>query len=273
MAAPAPERPDRSGPVRSADPTRTVSSRWFEPPRPRVLAHRGLAIDVPENTLAAFERAVRAGAMYLETDVRMSLDGAAVLAHDATLKRVAGRPEAVGALAMSALREVDLGGGHGFGTLDELLHAFPEARLNIDVKTDAAVPAAIEAIRRANATDRVLLTSFADARRRRLLAALPEAATSAGRASVLRARAASVTGNRALMRRATSGLGALQIPERVGRMALLSPALITAAHAAGVEVHIWTVNDEADMRRLLALGVDGLVTDRVDLALKVVSEI
>jgi glycerophosphoryl diester phosphodiesterase len=74
------------------------------------------------------------------------------------------------------------------------------------------------------------------------------------------------------MRRTTAGLGALQIPERVGRMALLSPALIRAAHAAGVEVHVWTVNDEADMRRLLALGVDGLVTDRVDLALRVASE-
>jgi len=249
-----------------------VTSRWFEPPRPRVLAHRGLAIDVPENTLAAFERAVRAGATYLETDVHVSADDAAVLAHDPTLRRVAARPEPVAGLTVEELRRVDLGGGHGFGTLDELLHAFPHARLNIDVKTDAAVPAAIEAIRRAGAADRVLLTSFSDARRRRLITALPDAATSAGRSLVLRARAASVTRSAALMRRATSGLGALQIPERVGRMTLLSPALLTAAHAAGVEVHVWTVNDEADMRRLLALGVDGLVTDRADLALRVVSQ-
>ncbi|MFE5671590.1 glycerophosphodiester phosphodiesterase family protein [Agromyces sp. NPDC056523] len=249
-----------------------MTSRWFEPPRPRVLAHRGLAIDVPENTLAAFERAVRVGATYLETDVHVSADGAAVLAHDPTLRRVAARPEPLASLTVDQLRRVDLGGGHGFGTLDELLHAFPEARLNIDVKTDAAVPAAIEAIRRADAADRVLLTSFADARRRRLVAALPQAATSAGRASVLRARAASVTRNAALMRRATAGLGALQIPERVGRVVLLSPALLAAAHAAGVEVHVWTVNDEADMRRLLALGVDGLVTDRADLALRIVSQ-
>ncbi|GGI48277.1 glycerophosphoryl diester phosphodiesterase [Agromyces flavus] len=249
-----------------------MTSHWFEPPRPRVLAHRGLAIDVPENTLAAFERAVRAGATYLETDVHVSADGAAVLAHDPTLKRVASRPEQVSRLTVDELRRVDLGGGHAFGTLDELLHAFPEARLNIDVKTDAAVPAVIEAIRRADAADRVLLTSFSDARRRRLVAALPRAATSAGQATVLRARAASVTRNAALMRRATAGLGALQIPERLGRIAVLSPALLAAAHAAGVEVHVWTVNDEADMRRLLALGVDGLVTDRADVALRIISE-
>lgn len=236
-----------------------------------MLAHRGLALEAPENTLAAFEHAVRVGATYLETDVHLSADGVAVLAHDPTLRRVAGRPGAVAGLTIDELRRVDLGGGHGFGTLDELLHAFPEARLNIDVKMDAAVAATIDAIRRANATDRVLLTSFSDARRRRLVAALPGVATSAGRSSVLRARTASATGSAALMRRATAGLGALQIPERVGRMTLLSPALVAAAHAVGVEVHVWTVNDEGDMRRLLALGVDGLVTDRADLALRIAS--
>lgn len=248
-----------------------MASRWFDPPTPRVLAHRGLALEAPENTLAAFEHAVRVGAAYLETDVHLSADGVAVLAHDPTLDRVAGRRDTVASLPMEELRHVDLGGGHGYGTLEELLHAFPDARLNIDVKTDAAVPATIEAIRRAGAADRVLLTSFSDARRRRLVAALPDVATSAGRASVLRARAASGTRSPALMRRATAGLGALQIPERVGRMVLLSPALIAAAHAAGVEVHVWTVNDEDDMRRLLALGVDGLVTDRADLALRIAS--
>ncbi|MBM7504763.1 glycerophosphodiester phosphodiesterase [Agromyces aurantiacus] len=250
-----------------------MASRWFDLPRPRVLAHRGLALEAPENTLAAFEHAVRAGAAYLETDVHVSADGAAVLAHDPTLERVAGRADAVASLTMAELRRIDLGSGHGYGTLDELLHAFPDARLNIDVKTDAAEPATIESIRRGGAADRVLLTSFSDARRRRLVAALPGIATSAGRASVLRARAASVTRSAALMRRATTGLGALQIPERVGRMTLLSPALIGGAHAAGVEVHVWTVNDVADMRRLLALGIDGIVTDRADLALRVVSGI
>ncbi|GAA2023438.1 glycerophosphodiester phosphodiesterase [Agromyces tropicus] len=248
-----------------------MGAGWFGPPAPRVLAHRGLALEAPENTLAAFEAAVRAGAAYLETDVHPSADGAAVLAHDPTLRRVAGRDDDVAALPLSELRRVDLGGGHGFAALDELLHAFPEARLNIDVKTDAAVDATIDAVRRAAAADRVLLTAFSDRRRRRVAAAVPGSATSAGRASVLRAAAASVVRNPRAMRRGVAGADALQIPERVGRARLLSPALIETAHAAGLEVHVWTVNDPDDMRRLLALGVDGLVTDRADLALRVVA--
>jgi glycerophosphoryl diester phosphodiesterase len=252
--------------------TPNVSSRWFDPPRPRVLAHRGLAVDAPENTMLAFELAVRAGADYVETDVHVSADGAAVLAHDPTLKRVAvGRAERVGDLGLADLRRVDLGAGQGFTTLGEVLHAFPLTRFNIDVKTDAAVEATIDAVRRADAADRVLLTAFSDVRRRRLAAMVPGVATSAGRASVLRAHAASVTRNAPLLRRAVAGAHALQIPERVGRVRLLSPALIGTAHAAGLEVHVWTVNEEADMRRLLALGVDGIVTDRADLALRVVS--
>ncbi|WP_353814074.1 glycerophosphodiester phosphodiesterase family protein [Agromyces sp. SYSU T00266] len=250
-----------------------MAGGWFEPPAPRVLAHRGLALEAPENTLAAFEAAVRAGAHYLETDIHPSADGAAVLAHDPTLRRVAGRPESVSDLSLEALRGVDLGGGHGFGTLDELLHAFPDARLNIDVKTDAAAAPTLEAVRRAAAADRVLLTAFSDARRRRLAAAMPDSVTSAGRASVLRALAASRRRSSAAMRRGVAGARALQVPERVGRLRLLSPALVETAHAAGLEVHVWTVNDEADMRRLLALGVDGLVTDRADLALRVVAGI
>ncbi|MEI5582365.1 MULTISPECIES: glycerophosphodiester phosphodiesterase family protein [unclassified Agromyces] len=250
-----------------------MSSRWFEPATPRVLAHRGLALDAPENTLLAFERAVDAGAAYLETDVHLSADGEAVVAHDPTLERVApGRRERVADLPVAELRRVDLGGGQGFATLDEVLHAFPGVRFNIDVKTDAAVHATVEAVRRAAAADRVLLTAFSDARRRRLGAMVPGAVTSAGRTSVLRARAASLARNPSLLRRAVAGAQALQVPERVGRMALLTPALVASAHAAGVEVHVWTVNEEADMRRLLALGIDGIVTDRADLALRVVSQ-
>ncbi|GAA1057349.1 glycerophosphoryl diester phosphodiesterase [Agromyces luteolus] len=248
-----------------------MAAGWFDPPAPRVLAHRGLALEAPENTLAAFEAAIRAGARYLETDIHPSADGAAVLAHDPTLRRVAGRPEAVSDLSIDELRAVDLGGGHGFGTLDELLHAFPEARLNIDVKTDAAAAPTIESVRRAGAAGRVLLTAFSDARRRRLAAAVPDSVTSAGRASVLRALAASRSRSASAMRRGVAGARALQIPERVGRLRILSSALLETAHAAGLEVHVWTVNDEEDMRRLLALGVDGLVTDRADLALRVVA--
>lgn len=239
-----------------------------------MLAHRGLAVDAPENTMLAFELAVRAGADYVETDVHVSADGVAVIAHDPTLKRVAiGRVDRVADLSAQELRRVDLGEGQRVATLEEALHAFPRTRFNIDVKTDAATEATVEVVRRADAADRVLLTAFSDARRRCLAAMVPGVATSAGRASVLRARAASVTRNAPLLRRAVAGAHALQIPERVGRMRLLSLGLIDTAHAAGIEVHVWTVNDEPDMRRLVALGVDGIVTDRADLALRVIAEI
>jgi len=246
-------------------------SAYFEPPAPRVLAHRGLAVDAPENTLLAFERAVDAGATYLETDVHVSADGIAVIAHDPKLARVAGRPEAVADLAIAELERIDLGSDQGFTTLAEALHQFPDLRFNIDVKAEGAVDATVSAIERTGAQERVLLTSFSDRRRRRLAVLLPGVATSVGSAGVVRSRLASAVRNRSLFVRALAGATALQIPERVGRMRLLSPALIAAAHAVGAEVHVWTVNDPGDMTRLLDLGVDGLVTDRADLALAVVA--
>jgi glycerophosphoryl diester phosphodiesterase len=246
-------------------------SDYFGPPAPRVLAHRGLAVDAPENTLLAFDRAVAVGARYLETDVHVSADGVAVIAHDPRLARVAGRPEAVADLAVAELERVDLGSSQGFATLAEALHQFPELRFNIDVKTDAAVDATVSAIEHTGARQRVLLTSFSDRRRRRIATRLPGVATSVGSAGVVRSRLATAVRNRSLFLRALAGAGALQIPERVGRIRLVSPALIAAAHAVGAEVHVWTVNDPGDMERLLDLGVDGLVTDRADLALALIA--
>jgi glycerophosphoryl diester phosphodiesterase len=247
-----------------------VRSTYFDPPAPRVLAHRGLALDAPENTLLSFERAVAVGATYLETDVHVSADGVAVIAHDPTLERIANRPVAVASLTAAELARVDLGSGQGLATLAETLHQFPDARFNIDVKADAALDAAIESIVRAGAHARVLLTSFSDRRRRRIAARLPGVATSAGSSGVIRSRLAAGARSGALFTQALAGAAALQVPERVGRVRILSPGLIAAAHRAGVEVHVWTVNEVADMERLLDLGVDGLVTDRADLALRLI---
>ena len=110
--------------------------------RPRIIAHRGLALDAPENTLLAFLRALNAGATHLETDVHASADGVAVISHDPDLGRVAGRSVNVGQLTMPELRRVDLGHGQGFCSLAEALDAFPQARFNIDIKDEAsAAPA------------------------------------------------------------------------------------------------------------------------------------
>lgn len=254
-----------------------MSTGWFAPPTPRILAHRGLALREPENTLPAFRAACDVGAGYLETDVRLTRDGVAVLAHDATFRTVAGETGEIAASTMDELRDVELGrddsggtdrGGRvGFVALGDVLEAFPEGRFNIDVKVDEAVPATVAAIRRAGAVERVLLASFSEARRRRLARELPGVATSPGRAGVIRILLASATGSTAAMRAALAGARALQAPERV-----VTRRLIAAVHAADAEVHAWTVNDPAAIRRLLALGVDGIVTDRADLAVPIARE-
>ena len=146
--------------------------------RPRIIAHRGLALDAPENTLLAFLRALNAGATHLETDVHASADGVAVISHDPDLGRVAGRSVNVGQLTMPELRRVDLGHGQGFCSLAEALDAFPQARFNIDIKDEASAAPAAEAIRAARAQDRVLITSFSKDRRRAVSGALPGVATS-----------------------------------------------------------------------------------------------
>ncbi|WP_308796280.1 glycerophosphodiester phosphodiesterase family protein [Agromyces silvae] len=243
-----------------------MGSGYFDLALPRVLAHRGLATNVPENTVPAFQAALDAGAGYLETDVRLTRDGVAVLAHDATFVSADGRIGEIAGSDLSDLIGLDLGGA-GFVSLADALDAFPRERFNIDVKVDEAVPATVEAIRRAGAIDRVLLASFSEQRRLRLARELPGVATSPGRNGVARVLLAALTPSRRAMRAALAGARALQAPTRV-----VTGRLVRAVHAAGAEVHAWTVNDPATMRRLLDLGVDGLVTDRCDLAVAVVRE-
>lgn len=241
-----------------------MPSGYLDPPLPRILAHRGLALRAPENTIPAFRAAADAGAGYLETDVRLTRDGVAVLAHDPTFAAVEGRVGEIASSTASELARVDLG-GTGFVALEDALAAFPHERFNIDVKVDDAVPATVEAIRNAGAIDRVLLASFSEARRRRLARELPGVATSPGRNGVIRVLAAAAVPSAAAMRAALAGAQALQAPTRV-----ITRRLVRAVHAAGAEVHAWTVNDPVTMRRLLDLGVDGLVTDRCDVAVEVV---
>ncbi|GAA4375361.1 glycerophosphodiester phosphodiesterase family protein [Agromyces bauzanensis] len=246
-------------------------STYFDLPRPRVLAHRGLATEAPENTLLAFERAAAVGAAYIETDVHVSADGVAVVAHDPSLRRVAGRDAAVSELSMAELRRVDLGAGQGFASLEEALGAFPDLRFNIDVKVAGAVGPAVTALERTGAAGRALLTSFSDRRRRRLGRLVPQAVTSAGRTGVISTRLASSIHWRAVVSLARRGAAALQVPERVGSVRLVTAGFVRAVQRAGAEVHVWTVNDPADMTRLLDLGVDGLVTDRADLAVPLIA--
>ncbi len=244
----------------------------LEGPPPRVLAHRGLALDAPENTLAAFRAALASGIRIIETDVHVSADGFAMIAHDADLRRVAGVDRRVGDLTASELADVDLGGGHGVPMLAEALAEFPDARFNIDLKVEDVVAPAVAAVGAAGASDRVLLTSFDEGRRVRAARALPGVATAPGSLGVLRVLVATWLRSERSIRRMLRGAVAVQVPESVRGVKIVTPRFVRRVQAAGAEVHVWTINDPADMRRLLALGVDGIVTDRADLAMDVLRE-
>lgn len=248
---------------------------YFEKARhPRVLAHRGLITaagedsGVWENSAAAFAAAHAAGAEYIETDCQVTADGDVVLFHDSTLQRLVGDPRSVSDVRTRELAAIFADHG-GLLTVAEALASFPTARFNIDVKTlDAADPLGPILVDHAQ---RVLVTSFSDANRRATIAATLRAgaavrpATSGGSRTIAALRAFSSL--RLSPARVLRDVDALQIPERHGVVKVLTPALIRAAHTHGVEVHVWTVNDPDDMRRLIASGVDGVVSDRADLAL------
>lgn len=241
---------------------------YFAPEPPRVLAHRGFAREAPENTLLAFAKALALGVTHIETDVHASADGVAVISHDPDLSRLAGRDATVNQLTMTELRRVDLGHGQTFASLAEALDGFPAARFNIDVKSADAVGPAVNAIRSAGAASRVLVTSFSEKRRLGAVRELPDVASSASAAMFGAALVAGKLGLSPAVRSILRNVDAVQIPERVAGMTTVTPRLLRMLHGAGVEVHVWTVNDVAVMERLLDLGVDGLVTDRADLAME-----
>lgn len=219
----------------------------------------------------AFQKALAIGVTHIETDVRASADGVAVVTHDADLARLAGRDQGFAELSMAELREVDLGSGQTFPTLLEALIALPQARFNIDLKSADVVEPAVAAILAAGAQDRVLVTAFGDARRARAVARLPGVATSASARIFLPALIAAKLGIGWLVRRLLADVHAVQVPERALGLTVVTPRTVRLFHLAAVEIHVWTINDPESMVRLLDLGVDGIVTDRSDLAKEVIA--
>lgn len=251
---------------------RRPRSDWFDPPVPRIIAHRGLTVgapgepDAPENTLLAFRRALEVGATHLETDARATADGHAVLIHDPDLRRVTGSAIAVESATLAELQRIDLAAGQRICTLREALGRFPSAFFNIDVKAAAAIGPVAAAVRAADAERRVLVTSFSGRRRRAVLRRLPGVATSASSGVALAALVGAKLGAVPIARSVLRRVDAIQLPLRYGPFALDSTTTIRRLRAAGVEVHYWTIDDPDIMRRLVAAGAEGIVTDRADLA-------
>jgi glycerophosphoryl diester phosphodiesterase len=247
------------------------------PGRPVALAHRGFSPEGLENSMAAFRAAVELGYRYLETDVRTTADGVLLVFHDDTLDRVTDSRGRISGLTAAEVAAARIGGREPVPLFDELVTAFPDVRLNVDVKDWTSVKSLAAGIERHNAHHQVLVASFSDRRRRAVLKLLSRpVASSAGMTTntlvfslgaLLPARLL-----RRVLRRALRDVHALQVPVSYGPVRVVTPGYIRRAHALGLVVHVWTINDPGEMRRLLDLGVDGIVTDRADLLKMVLQE-
>jgi glycerophosphoryl diester phosphodiesterase len=238
---------------------------FFDHPAPLAFAHRGYSPAGLENTMQAFAAAVELGYRYVETDVRSTADGVAVTFHDARLARLTGRTGRIRDLTWNEVRQARVHGVEPIPTIEDILDAWPDLRWNVDVKDPAAVTPFARAVERTRAHERVCVASFSDRRRRAVLRRLSApAATSGGRQTIARFRGASALRLTVLVTRLLREVDCLQLPSRVGRISLVNRATLDQIHAAGRQLHVWTVNDPIEMRRMLALGVDGLMTDRAD---------
>lgn len=234
----------------------------------------------PENTLVAFDLGAATGADGMELDVHLSRDGRVVVCHDPTLEpttdatgpladRTAAELAALNATLRygTDLEHVWTGPRAGIPTLDEVLARYPGATVIVEIKdgTSACAAAVVDAVRHAGALDRVCVGSFSLLALKAVRALEPRMVTGAARKegqwALYRAWFGASPGRVAYR--------AFQVPEQAGRLKVVTPRFIRAAHKRDLSLYVWTVNEEADMRRLFDLGVDGIITDRPDLAVRV----
>jgi glycerophosphoryl diester phosphodiesterase len=249
-------------------------------PWPSSFAHRGASARAPENTLEAFRLAVEAGAGGLELDVRMTRDGEVVVIHDATVDRVTDGSGTVAGMTLDEVRRLDAGygfssdGGRTFPyrgrgvripTLAEVYEGFPDTCVNADIKEaqPEAEEAVLSVIREADAEGRTLVASTDHAVLRRFRK-VSEGRVSTG-ASRREIAAYYVLSRLHLEALVSPAYEALQVPVEHRGIKLVTPRFVRAAHSRGARVDVWTINDAAEMSRLLDLGVDVIMTDRPEL--------
>jgi glycerophosphoryl diester phosphodiesterase len=240
--------------------TRTVPpSPWSFLDHPGVLAfsHRGGASDAPENTMSAFEQAVALGYRYVETDVHVTADGVLLAFHDDVLDRVTDRTGVIAELPYDVVKQAKVDGREPIPLFADLLAAWPDLRVNIDPKHDESVEPLAPAIKEANAVDRVSIGAFSDARLEHVRALLPGVCTSLGPIGSLNLGLAAVGQYDGELPSPCA-----QVPTHFGEQEIVTPAFLDEAHRRGMQVHVWTIDDAAEMERLLDLSVDGLMTDR-----------
>lgn len=244
-----------------------------------VIAHQGGDGLWPSNTLYAFEAAAALGADLLEMDIHASADGELVVIHDDTVDRTTDGSGAVAELTLAQLKALDAGYrwsperhgqsfpyrglGIAIPTLDEILAAFPDTPMVIEIKPDSEAVAArlCDTLRAAGRSELVMVGSFHPGALTQFRGFCPEVATSA---SPPEARNAFIATFARLGAVYTPPIEALQVPEYQGNLHVVTERFVRGAHASGIDVHVWTVNERSDMRRLIDLGVDGIITDRPD---------
>lgn len=229
---------------------------------PLAFVHRG-GDPARENTMAAFEDAVAMGYRYLEIDVRTSSDGVLVVFHDEALGRIT---DGTGPLSEKTWQELAAlrlrSSGESLLRFDELLTRWDDVHLNVDLKDGASVEEFARLVEAHGAHDRVLAASFNDARRHRVRRALSRrVATSGGWAVTALIVLLGPLGLMQRLGRRCTEIDCVQVPISQGRIRVVTPGFVRRCHRAGLQVHVWVVDEPAEMRRLLDMGVDGLMTD------------
>ncbi len=261
-----------------ANPLRKPASRpghRYLAGAPLLIAHRGGSALAPENTLASFRRAVdwwRAD--LLETDVQLSADGEAIVIHDPTVDRTTDGAGPVSSFTVAELKKLDAGyrftpdGGQTFpfrgqdvrlSTFREVLEALPEVRINVEIKDTRAQQAMWDTVHDLHAVHRVLIAAGDRNNRSRFRSY--GGPVSAGAQDLYAFYGLHLAHAARLW---TPSVDAFQMPDRHGGRQVLTPRLVAELQARSVAVHVWTIDETADMRRLLEWGVDGIMTDRPD---------
>lgn len=252
-----------------------MSHPYLDSPTPLAFAHRGGARENPENSLRAFRHAVDLGYRYIETDVRATADAIPVIFHDERLNRVTDRVGRVRDLPFSEVRKARVGDAERIHSLAEILEMFPTTRFNIDIKEDNAVGPVLDVLSRGDHLDRVCIAAFSWGRLRAVRAELGErVCTSLAPQEVTALVSQARFGRLSVASRFAYPKGpvAVQVPRRSGRVPIITPAFLETASARGWPVHVWTIDDPADMVELLDAGVQGIITDRPTVLKQVMSD-